>query len=129
MMYSYVTATAAIKIDLDEQFYKLLIAMDQDEYNSDRKHSRRHPIPLDHCEYQGEWFEDKYDIVGETDFAIDLERALSTLTDLQRVCFVATRISEKTQQELAAELGKSRATVQKAVDGAITILKRLDLFD
>ena len=76
MMYSYVTATDIVKIDLDDQFCKLLFAMDQEEYNSNRKHSRRHPIPLDHCEYQGEWFEDTCDIVGETEFEIDLERAL-----------------------------------------------------
>ena len=123
MKYSYAAATTVIEIDLDEQFYELLVAMDREECNSDRKHSRRHPISLDHCEYQGAWVEDKNDAIGEIEFAIDLERALSTLTGLQRTCFIETRENGKTQRELAAELGKSRSTIQKAVDGAIQILK------
>jgi len=126
MQYFYATATVAIEIDLDEQFYELLIDMDRDAFNSERKHSRHHPMSLDHCEHHGEWFEDKHDAISEIELAIDLERALSTLTDLQRVCLVETRQNGKTQQELAVELGKSRSTVQKAVNGAIETLKTVE---
>ena len=124
MKYEYATATGPITIEADEQLCSLLSAMDDDEGNNNRKHRRRRPVSLESCEYEGEWFEDKHDPIGDTDAAIDRERALASLTELQRTCFIETRMNGKTQRELAAELGKSRSTVQWAVDSAITSLKK-----
>ena len=123
MTYIYFSATGPIEIEVDEELYELLTAMDRDEFNSDRKHSRRHPFSLENCAYEGEWFEDKHDSISQIELAIDMKPALSLLTDLQRACFVETILGGKSQREMAAELGKSRSTVQKAVDGATEILK------
>jgi len=124
MKYEYITSTGKVAIEVDEQFHDLLVALDKEEYNSDRKHSRRYPISLESCEYEGEWFTEKHDAVAEIENSIDIERALASLTELQRICFVEARLNGKSQREVAAELGKSRSTVQQAVDGAIAILKK-----
>ena len=59
MQYQYLTATGPIAIELDEQYLALLDAFDDAEDNSNRKHSRRHPISLKSADYEGSWFEDK----------------------------------------------------------------------
>ena len=123
MEYSYFSATGIITVEIDEQWLDLLIDLDRDEFNSERKHRRRHPIPLESCLYEGEWFDDGLDSIGEVDAAADMELALATLTELQRICFVETRLYGKPQRALAAELGKSPSTIQRAVEGAAEILK------
>jgi len=124
MKYTYTTATGIEEIEVDEQFNDLLTAMDKDQFNSDRKHGRHNSISLESCEYEGEWFKDKYDSICEVEFTIDLERAEASLTDLQQHCFTETKRNGKTQQEVAVEIGISRSTVQQAVDGAIAVLKK-----
>ena len=122
MKYEYITVTGKTEIEVNDHFGELLVSMDREEYNSNRKHSRRRPVSLENTEYEGEWFEAKYDAIGESETAIDMERVMASLSELQRICFVETRINGKSQREVAAGLGKSRSTVQHAVDGAITIL-------
>ena len=88
MKYEYKHATGTTEIEVDEHFYDLLVTMDDEEKNSNRKHSRRYPISLENCEYEGEWFEDKNDLIEETEAAIRWEQASASLTELQRLCFV-----------------------------------------
>ena len=124
MTYTYFSVTGTTEIEVDEELYELLTVMDREEFNSNRKHIRRHPISLENCAYEGEWFEDKHSTISAIELAIDMKPALCLLTDLQRTCFVETILGGKSQREVAAELGKSRSTVQKAVDGAVEIIKK-----
>ena len=124
MKYEYITSTGKTEIEVDEQFYELLIAMDKEEYNSNRRHSRRFPVPLGDSEYEGDWLEDSRDTPAEVEAKADMERAMASLTELQRICFVETRLNGKSQREVAAELGKSRSTVQLSVERAVEILKK-----
>ena len=123
MKYAYKGVTGTTEIEVDELLHDTLVAMDREEYNSDRKHSRRHPVSLDEADYEGEWFEDGT-ATDEIDAVIDMERAMTSLTNFQWVCFTETKLNGKSQRKVAAELGKSRSTVQHAVDGAIEILKK-----
>ena len=123
MKYTYNTATGTIAVEINEHWLGLLAALDRDEFNSERKHSRRHPISLESCRFKGDWFEDRRDPVSEVETALDIELALVTLTDLQRNCFVETRMNCRPQQEVAAMLGKSRPTIRKAAEGAAGKLK------
>ncbi|MCL1901460.1 MAG: chromosome segregation protein SMC, partial [Firmicutes bacterium] len=86
MKYEYITVTGKVAIEVDEQFNDLLVAMDNEEKNSNRKHSRRYPISLENCEYEGEWFEDKNNPINDTEAAVQWEQASAALTDLQRLC-------------------------------------------
>jgi RNA polymerase sigma factor (sigma-70 family) len=124
MMYKYDTAFGDTNIEVDEQYYNLLSALDEDENNNNRRHSRRHPISLENAEYEGEWFQDNADSIGDAEAAIDMEQALASLTELQRGCFTEVKISGRGYREVAADLGKSRSVVEKAVKGAIEKLKK-----
>jgi len=124
MEYEYKTVTGTVAIEADEQLYSLLSAMDNDEDNNNRRHSRRYPISLESCEYEGAWFEDNADPIGDTDAAIDRERALASLTELQRICFVEVRLNGRGYREVAADMNKSRSVVEKAVKGAVEKMKK-----
>ena len=124
MKYEYNTVTGPVALELDERYLALLDAFDDAEDNSNRKHSRRHPISLEHADYEGEWFKDKADPIGDTEAAIDSEQALASLTELQRVCFTEVKMSGRGYREVAADLDKSRSVVEKAVKGAAEKLKK-----
>jgi len=73
MKYTYITATGKIEIEVDEQLHEILIGLDNKERNSDRKHSRRNPISLESAVYEGEWFSDGADILGDLIRTEDIE--------------------------------------------------------
>jgi len=124
MKYEYNTATGPIAVEVDERYLALLDAFDDTEDNSNRKHSRRHPISLENSEYEGAWFEDKADPIGDIEAAIDAEQSLGSLTELQRFCFTEVCLNGRTQRDVAAELGKSKFAVTQAIDGARKKLKK-----
>ena len=65
MKYEYKGATGNTEIEVDEQFFDILVSLDKEEFNSDRKHSRRNPLSLEDTEYEGEWFADGSDLLGD----------------------------------------------------------------
>jgi len=125
MKYEYITSTGNVAIEVDEQFYDLLVIADCEEYNSNRKHSRRQPISLENCEYEGEWFEDKGNPINDTEAAILWERASAALTELQRLCFGEACLNGRTQQSVADELGIRQQVVDRHIKAAKKKLKVL----
>ena len=123
MKYEYTTSTGTVSIEVDEKFHDLLVAMDNEEKNSNRKHSRRYPISLENCEYEGEWFEDKNNPINDTEAAVQWEQASAALTDLQRLCFVETCLNGRTQQSVADELGIAQQVVDRHIKAAKKKLK------
>ena len=63
MKYEYIGATGHAEIEVDKHFHDILTALDREEYNSDRKHSRRNPVSLERPEY--EWLSDGVDFLGD----------------------------------------------------------------
>ena len=61
--------------------------------------------------------------MDEAEFNIDLEAALSKLTDQQRACFVEVVLNGKTQQTVADELGIKQQVVDKHIRAAKKKLK------
>ena len=87
MKYKYINVTGANEIEVSEQFNDILTGMDNDEQNSNRKHSRRHPLSLESAEYEGDWFlddADPLDILIKKEEIKRLHIALSILTDDQQ---------------------------------------------
>ena len=124
MKYEYSTVTGPVVIEVDERIYDLLDTLDENEKNSNRKHSRRHPISLENAGYEGKWFKDKSDLISDTEAAMDAEQSLGSLTELQRFCFTEVCMNGRTQRDVAAELGKSKFAVTQAIDGARKKLKK-----
>jgi len=65
MKYEYKGTTGNTEIEVDEHFFDILVSLDKEEFNSDRKHSRRNPLSLEDTEYEGEWFADGSDLLGD----------------------------------------------------------------
>jgi len=87
MKYTYATVTGNQEIEVDEGFGEVLLAMDMEEANSNRKHSRRRPVSLDSADYDGEWFADDVDLLGDVvrkESHESLQAALMQLTHEQR---------------------------------------------
>lgn len=92
---------------------------------TDHKYSPGMPITIEKADPYGELISCGDDGVGDAEFQIDLEVALSTLTDLQRKCFIEVRIKRRTQAEVANEIGVSRDSVKQAIEGAVKKLKKI----
>ena len=74
--------------------------------------------------YEGSWLADSTDVISEVEQTMDTERLLSTLTELQRVCFVEVRMNGRTQADVAAQLNISRDSVKQAVSAAVKKIKK-----
>ena len=120
MKYEYITVTGKHKIEVDEQFFDILLTMDRAEYNSDRKHSRRHPISLSSANYDGDWFSDGSDILRNLIQAENSERlhaALAKLTQdqqtlIEQIYFMGIASSEIARRD---GVGKSAISMRLAL--------------
>ena len=123
--YTYNTATGPVSIEVDEKWRQFLMEADAAEANNNRCHTRAdhkyapgEPVSLDSLEYEGEWFADRSGNIESAEFSADLERALETLTDLQRRYFVMARLEGYSYAEIARIFGKTEATVRGALKAA-----------
>ena len=71
----------------------MLLAEDIAEQKVERKHTRTdhkyslgEPVSLGSLQHEGEWFADRIDSIEDANFFMDLNRALQSLTELQRRC-------------------------------------------
>jgi hypothetical protein len=91
---------------------------------ADRKYSPGTPVAVDTVDPDGAWISGGRGGLDDADFSVDLENALSTLTELQRFCFVEVEMNGRTQQSVADELGKSREDVKYAIGAAKKNLRK-----
>lgn len=64
-------------------------------------------------------------LMEEKEFQLQLEKAISELTEAQRVVFLMNRIDKKKYREIAEELGISIKAVEKRMHGALQSLRKL----
>jgi DNA-directed RNA polymerase specialized sigma24 family protein len=124
MKYIYTNATGTEEIEVDEQFYDLLVAMDNDEYNGIRRFIRNNPISLENCEYEGEWFRDKRNFAAEIESDITVEEAMRTLTAQQRICFTEVCIKGRREVDVGDDLGLTHQAVSNHIRAAKKKLKK-----
>ena len=84
----------------------------------DHKYAPGTPVAIDTVDPDGAWISSGRGGIDDAEFNVDLEAALSTLTELQRFCFVEVCINDRTYRSVAAERGKSVGTVSDAVRAA-----------
>lgn len=123
--YTHQTATGPVEIDVDPHWEAILKAEDAKEERNNRKHSRVDhkyapcaPLSLESLYQEGAWFADKNDCIEKATFWIDLERAMETLTELQRRYFVMTRLEGYTCAEIARLECKDESTIRETVASA-----------
>jgi len=124
MIIKYQFATETVEIEVDDDWGCLVIDMDRMEYNNDHKETRRH-VSLDAALYEGEVFVDESANLEKNADSIDLQKAISTLTDHQQRIINGYYFDGFTYVELGRELGISEASVRKAADRALKALKKL----
>jgi DNA-directed RNA polymerase specialized sigma24 family protein len=118
MKYAYVTATGKQEIEVEERFHGILLAMDREEYNADRKHSRRRPLSLSQGGFDGSWMADKTDIPGELIGSEAVLGALSCLSPRQRYLVTKCCLEGWSYTALAAREDVTEGAIRHAVERA-----------
>jgi RNA polymerase sigma factor (sigma-70 family) len=90
----------------------------------DRKYAPGVAVAIDTVDPDGAWISGGNGGIDEVEFMTDLEAALDELTELQRKSFVEVRLNERTQADVADELGVSRESVKQAITGALKKLRK-----
>ena len=90
----------------------------------DHKYAPGMPVAIDVVDPSGEWISNGRGGLDDAEFNIDLEAALSKLTELQRFCFVEVVLNGRTQESVAIEIGKTRENVKYAIGAANKNLKK-----
>jgi len=124
MKIKYQFATETVEIEVDDDWGCLVIDMDRREYNNDHKETRRH-VSLDAALYEGEAFADDGADLEKYADRIDLQRAISTLTEHQQRIIKGHYFEGLTYVELSKELGITEACVRKAADRALKQLRKI----
>ena len=124
MKIKYQFATEIVEIEVDDDWGNLVIDLDRQEYNNDHKETRRH-VSLDAALYEGEAFADEGAGLEKYAERIDLQRAISTLTDHQQRIIKGYFFDGLTDVELGEELGISEAGVRQAANRALKQLRKI----
>jgi len=124
MKIKYQFATETVEIEVDDDWGCLVIDMDRREYNNDHKETRRH-VSIDAALYEGEAFADDGADLEKYADRIDLQRAISTLTEHQQRIIKGHYFEGLTYVELSKELGITEACVRKAADRALKQLRKI----
>ena len=124
MKIKYQFATETVEIEVDDDWGNLVIDLDRQEYNNDHKETRRH-VSLDAALYEGEAFADEGAGLEKYAERIDLQRAISTLTDHQQRIIKGYFFDGLTYVELGEELGISEAGVRQAANRALNQLRKI----
>ena len=124
MIIKYQFATETVEIEVDDDWGCLVIDMDRMEYNNDHKETRRQ-VSLDAALYEGEAFADEGAGLEKYAERIDLQRAISTLTDHQQRIIKGYFYDGLTYVELGEELGTSEAGVRQAANRALKQLRKI----
>ena len=128
MKYEYITATGKSQIEVDERFHDILLAMDREDYNSDRKHSRRYPLSLSNAVFDGDWMADRTDILGElirSEAREHLHRALATLTPEQQTLVTQVYMRNEKIIDIARRDGVSEAAIRDRLKKIYSRLRKI----
>jgi len=85
---------------------------------SDHKYSPGTPVAIDTVDPDGAWISGGRGGLDAVEFEIDLESALATLTESQRLCFIEVVMNDKTQQEASRTLGIAQPNICKHIRDA-----------
>ena len=125
MKVKYEFVNEAVEIDVDEKWAEVLMELDREEYNNDKKESRRH-LMLDPSQDATAWTIDEEDpeeaIIEMLDSRKDLEFIMSILNEKQKKLIEALFIEGLSQAEYAEKNGIKQASISQQLE---TIRKKL----
>ena len=128
MKIAYQFATETVAIEVTDDWGNILVDLDRDEHNNNRRETRRH-YHLEACEYEGMDFASEdfsFDTMLDGDEAKRLvAAALSCLTDAQQNLIRALYFKELSAKDYAKQSGISDAAVSKMKKAALKKMKKV----
>ena len=90
----------------------------------DRKYAPGEPLPFNDTAYDCKPHSERCYEVGYVEVSTDLDRALMTLTSLQRRYFIMNRIEGYSYAEIARLENKYGSTIRRITESAVTKIKK-----
>jgi len=125
MKYQYKTVMGKYEIEVDEQLYNILDAMDREERNAYRKYYGHNPISLSDVDFDGEWMADGTDILGDLVDSETVLCALSCLSERQQYRMKKCCLDGWTFVDLATKESVTEDAIRRAVERAKKRVKTL----
>jgi len=128
MKYVYETAIGRSEIEVDKYFYNILTAMDREESNAERKHSRRQAISIDAVKYGGRWFADETDLLEDLiqrDSTARLHMALMNLSASQRSLIELVYFKNEKLVDVALKYGVWESAIRDRLRKIYCRLKKI----
>ena len=123
--YEFVTGEIS-EVEVDERLGGMLLDLDRQQENNDRKETRRH-FPLDGMDYEGEIFASAEDTEREAVRREDMARlysAMEALSPAQRELVKKVYFEERKITDIAREEGVSEAAIRNRLKKIYSRLKK-----
>ena len=123
--YEFVTGEVS-EAEVDERLGGMLLDLDRQQYNNDKKETRRH-VSLDGMDYEGELFVSAEDTEGEAERREDMARlysAMEALSPSQRELVKKVYFEERKITDIAREEGASEAAIRNRLKKIYSRLKK-----
>ncbi len=111
------------EIEVDDALGEVLLDLDRQEYNNNRKETRRH-YSLESRIYEGEDYGAEDENLSRFADLESIRSAMLELTSRQRICVYAYFFDGKKYTEIARELGIHESTVRESVRSALKKLEK-----
>jgi DNA-binding CsgD family transcriptional regulator len=93
-------------------------------FRTDHKYAPGAPVAIDTVDPDGAWISGGRGGLDSVEYSVDLERAMASLTDLQRRYFTLNRLEGYGYAEIARRDGKERSTIKRLVAAAEKKIKK-----
>ena len=123
--YEFVTGEIS-EVEVDERLGGMLLDLDRQQYNNDKKETRRH-VSLAGMDYEGELFVSAEDTEGEAVRREDmawLYSAMEILSPAQRELLEKVYFEERKITDIAREEGVSEAAIRNRLKKIYSRLKK-----
>ncbi len=123
--YEFVTGEVS-EVEVDERLGGMLLDLDRQQENNDRKETRRH-VSLDGMDYEGELFASAEDTEGAVERREDMARlysAMEALSPSQRELVKKVYFEERKITDIAREEGVSEAAIRNRLKKIYSRLKK-----
>ena len=124
--YEFVTGEVS-EAEVDERLGGMLLDLDRQQYNNDKKETRRH-VSLDGMDYEGELFVSAEDTEGEAERREDMARlfsAMEALSPSQRELVEEVYFEERKITDIAREEGVDKSAVSHRLERIHKKLKKI----
>ena len=115
------------EVEVSEELGRAMVEMEKDDFNNDRRETRRHCY-MSELEENGHYIADDSDLLDdilEAEMHDDLMTAIEKLQPQQKELLIRVYWKEEHQKDIAAEEGVSKGAISKRMKRIIDFLKKI----